>query len=163
ADFTVFRGLVEVACQGGASGFLAGRAIWKDAFREKTLAAQMEYVRTQGVRNFQALADLAHRHARPWWAFYGGKEEWQAHFGGLGGEGGGEGGRPGALLRRPRSARRLVERAEQQHLRDDPRDLRSQGASGARSGPVRRGLPDLRPGHDVGVRHAERRARVRSG
>src|SRR5207245_10642393 len=51
----------------GASGFLAGRAIWKDAFREKTLAAQMEYVRTQGVKNFQALADLAHRYARPWW------------------------------------------------------------------------------------------------
>ena len=80
ADFTVFRGLVEVACQGGASGFLAGRAIWKDAFREKTLAAQMEYVRTQGVRNFQALADLAHRHARPWWDFYGGKEKLQDHF-----------------------------------------------------------------------------------
>src|SRR6266571_838266 len=80
ADFTVFRGLVEVACQGGASGFLAGRAIWKDAFREKTLAAQMEYVRTQGVRNFQALADLAHRHGRPWWDFYGGKEKLQDHF-----------------------------------------------------------------------------------
>jgi len=80
ADFTVFRGLVEVACHGGASGFLAGRAIWKDAFREKTLAAQMEYVRTQGVRNFQTLADLAHQHARPWWDFYGGKEELQDHF-----------------------------------------------------------------------------------
>ena len=80
ADFNVFRGLVEVACQGGASGFLAGRAIWKDAFREKTLAAQMEYVRTQGVRNFQALADLAHRYARPWWDFYGGKEKLQDHF-----------------------------------------------------------------------------------
>src|SRR5207244_1495199 len=80
ADFTVFRGLVEVACHGGASGFLAGRAIWKDAFREKTLAAQMEYVRTQGVRNFQALADLAHRYARPWWDFYGGKDKLQDHF-----------------------------------------------------------------------------------
>ena len=80
ADFTVFRGLVEVACHGGASGFLAGRAIWKDAFREKTLAAQMEYVRTQGVRNFQTLADLAHQHARPWWDFYGGKEKLQDHF-----------------------------------------------------------------------------------
>src|SRR5213594_1875657 len=62
ADFNVFRGLVEVACHGGASGFLAGRAIWKDAFREKTLAA------------------LAHQHARPWWDFYGGKEELQDHF-----------------------------------------------------------------------------------
>jgi len=80
ADFDVFRGLVELACQGGASGFLAGRAIWKDAFREKALEAQMAYVRTQGVKNFQALADLAHRHARPWWDFYGGKEKLQDHF-----------------------------------------------------------------------------------
>src|SRR5437667_1727004 len=80
ADFDVFRGLVELACQGGASGFLAGRAIWKDAFREKSLEAQMAYVRTQGVKNFQVLADLAHRYARPWWDFYGGKEKVQDHF-----------------------------------------------------------------------------------
>jgi tagatose 1,6-diphosphate aldolase len=80
ADFDVFRGLVEIACQGGASGFLAGRAIWKDAFKEKTFERQMEYVRTIGVRNFQTLADLAHRYARPWWDFYGGKEKLQDHF-----------------------------------------------------------------------------------
>jgi len=80
ADFDVFRGLVERACQGGASGFLAGRAIWKDAFREKSLEAQMAYIRTQGVKNFQALADLAHRYARPWWDFYGGKDKVQDHF-----------------------------------------------------------------------------------
>ncbi len=80
ADFNVFRGLVELACQGGASGFLAGRAIWKDAFRERALEAQLEYVRTQGVTNFQALADLAHKYARPWWEFYGGKEKLQDHF-----------------------------------------------------------------------------------
>src|SRR5437867_7341094 len=82
ADFNVFRGLVEIACQGGASGFLAGRAIWKDAFREKTLEGQMAYVQGQGVKNFQILADLAHRHARAWWGFYGGKEKGQDHFDG---------------------------------------------------------------------------------
>src|SRR3989442_1209112 len=65
ADFDVFRGLVEMACQRGASGFLAGRAIWKDAFREKTLDQQLAYVRTRGVKNFQILADLAHPLARP--------------------------------------------------------------------------------------------------
>ncbi|TLZ66901.1 MAG: tagatose 1,6-diphosphate aldolase [Methanobacteriota archaeon] len=80
ADFEVFRGLVEIACQRGASGFLAGRAIWKDAFREKTLDKQLAYIRTQGVKNFQVLADLAHRFARPWWDFYGGKEKLQDHF-----------------------------------------------------------------------------------
>src|SRR5439155_21928120 len=33
ADFDVFRGLVERACQGGASGVLAGRACGTDACR----------------------------------------------------------------------------------------------------------------------------------
>ena len=75
ADFDVFRGLVETACRGGASGFLAGRAIWKDAFKAKGFQEQMAFVRTQGTKNFQVLADLAHRYARPWWDFYGGKEK----------------------------------------------------------------------------------------
>jgi tagatose 1,6-diphosphate aldolase len=80
ADFNVFKVLVEHAVQGGASGFLAGRAIWKDAFKEKDLAAQMTYVQTQGVKNFRILADLAQKYARPWWDFYGGKEKLQDHF-----------------------------------------------------------------------------------
>jgi len=80
ADFDVFQKLVDLACRGGASGFLAGRAIWKDAFKETSLEKQLAYVRTQGVRNFQALADLAHHHARPWWDFYGGKEKLRDHF-----------------------------------------------------------------------------------
>lgn len=80
ADFDVFKGLVERACQGGASGFLAGRAIWKDAFREKDRDAQMAYVRTQGVKNFRILADLAREYAQPWWDFYGGKDKLQDHF-----------------------------------------------------------------------------------
>ena len=73
ADFGVFYKLVEYACQGGASGFLAGRAVWKDAFKETALEKQLAYIRTQAVANLRALADLAHRYARPWWDFYGGK------------------------------------------------------------------------------------------
>ena len=80
ADFDVFRGLVDMACQGGASGFLAGRAIWKDAFKETGFEKQMAFVRTQGAKNFKVLADLAHRHARPWWDFYGGKEKLAEDF-----------------------------------------------------------------------------------
>jgi len=82
ADFDVFQTLVDHACRGGASGFLAGRAIWKDAFKETSIEKQMAYVRTQGVKNFKVLADLAHEHARPWWDFYGGKEKLQDHFDG---------------------------------------------------------------------------------
>ncbi len=80
ADFDVFKGLVGTACQGGASGFLAGRAIWKDAFKEAGFERQMAFVRTQGAKNFEALADLARRYARPWWDFYGGKEKLADRF-----------------------------------------------------------------------------------
>ncbi|MCI4371751.1 MAG: tagatose 1,6-diphosphate aldolase, partial [Thermoplasmata archaeon] len=80
ADFDVFQKLVDLACRGGASGFLAGRAIWKDAFKEKSIDKQMAYVRKQGVQNFKALAELAHRSARPWWDFYGGREKLRDHF-----------------------------------------------------------------------------------
>ena len=76
----MFHKLVEIACRGGASGFLAGRAIWKDAFKEKSLEKQLAYIRTQGVKNFTDLADLAHKHAPPWWDFYGGKEKFRDHF-----------------------------------------------------------------------------------
>ena len=75
ADFDVFRPMVELACQGGASGFLAGRAIWKDAFREKAIEKQLAYIRTKAVANFRSLSDLAHAYARPWWDFYGGREK----------------------------------------------------------------------------------------
>src|SRR2546428_13047037 len=41
ADFNVFRGLVEVACHGGGSRVLPGRALWKGAFPGESLAAPM--------------------------------------------------------------------------------------------------------------------------
>jgi len=80
ADFDVFRPMVEIACRGGASGFLAGRAIWKDAFQEKTLEQQLAYIRTRAIENFRVLAEIARTHAHPWWNFYGGKEKLRDAF-----------------------------------------------------------------------------------
>src|SRR2546426_3184461 len=80
ADFNVFRGLVEVACHGGAPRFLAGRAIWEGAFREETLAGQMEDVRAQGGRDFEALAGLAHRYARAGGGVFGGERQVAEHL-----------------------------------------------------------------------------------
>jgi len=80
ADFERFRPMVELACRGGACGFLAGRAIWKDAFQEKTLDGQLAYIRTKAVANFRMLAKIAHTYARPWWDFYGGKEKLRDRF-----------------------------------------------------------------------------------
>jgi sulfofructosephosphate aldolase len=53
---------VEAACRGGASGFLAGRAVWRDA-----LVADPEPVlRERAVPRLQRLADIVDTVARPW-------------------------------------------------------------------------------------------------
>jgi sulfofructosephosphate aldolase len=55
-----FPAAVEAACRGGASGFLAGRALWTNA-----LAADdpTELLRTQSVPRLQELIELVDRHA----------------------------------------------------------------------------------------------------
>ncbi|MCJ7510651.1 MAG: tagatose 1,6-diphosphate aldolase [Dehalococcoidia bacterium] len=57
---------VELATEAGASGFLCGRAIWKDAVPLYPDVARMEeWLRSEGVYNFLRANAYAHR-ARPW-------------------------------------------------------------------------------------------------
>jgi sulfofructosephosphate aldolase len=58
-----FPGAVEAACRGGASGFLAGRALWT-----LTLAAEdpTELLREHSVPRLQQLGAIVDEHARPW-------------------------------------------------------------------------------------------------
>ena len=55
---------VEASCRGGASGFLAGRALWT-----ATLGADdpSELLRERSVRRLQELAEIVDAHGRPWW------------------------------------------------------------------------------------------------
>jgi sulfofructosephosphate aldolase len=55
---------VEAACRGGASGFLAGRAIWRDALVEEPEPV----LRERAVPRLQRLAALVDVTARPWHA-----------------------------------------------------------------------------------------------
>lgn len=59
-----FAGAVERACMGGASGFLAGRAVWRDALSEDPAAS----LRARSVPRLQQLAAIVEAHARPWTA-----------------------------------------------------------------------------------------------
>ncbi|HJP71050.1 MAG TPA: hypothetical protein VJ975_04965 [Candidatus Limnocylindria bacterium] len=53
---------VEAACRGGASGFLAGRAVWRDA-----LTADPEPIlRERAVPRLQRLGQIVDEFARPW-------------------------------------------------------------------------------------------------
>lgn len=57
-----FPAAVEAACRGGASGFLAGRAVWRDAIGPDARAA----LRERSVPRLQRLADVVDATARPW-------------------------------------------------------------------------------------------------
>ena len=62
----VFVRQVELACRNGASGVLAGRALWQDAVREADPAARLSRLRAESVANFRTVAELVRRHATPW-------------------------------------------------------------------------------------------------
>ena len=59
-----FESAVEAACQGGASGFLAGRAIWSDAVSIERVDQRLTEVSVPRLERLGALVD---RMARPWW------------------------------------------------------------------------------------------------
>ena len=75
----VFRETLELAAEAGTnfSGVLCGRATWQDGIPEygkggvKGLSA---WLNERGVQNIQALNEVLAKGAKPWWDFYGGKE-----------------------------------------------------------------------------------------
>jgi tagatose 1,6-diphosphate aldolase len=64
-DIDIFRDQVRLACRGGASGFLGGRAIWKQAI-PLPADERRRFLSTEGVANLSGLMDIAHEHAHPW-------------------------------------------------------------------------------------------------
>ncbi len=58
-----FPGAVEAACRAGASGFLAGRAIWSDVVGE---ADPAPLLRERSLPRHQTLAAIVDEHGRPW-------------------------------------------------------------------------------------------------
>ncbi|MGR6917886.1 hypothetical protein ACU635_26905 [[Actinomadura] parvosata] len=60
-----FPTAVRAACRAGASGMLAGRAIWSDVVGSDDLAAEL---RARSVPRLQRLAAIVDEHARPWTA-----------------------------------------------------------------------------------------------
>jgi sulfofructosephosphate aldolase len=58
-----FPAAVEAACNGGASGMLAGRAVWTSALPAED---PTELLRTHSVPRLQELAAIVDAHGRPW-------------------------------------------------------------------------------------------------
>jgi tagatose 1,6-diphosphate aldolase len=68
-DFATFADQTRIACEAGASGFLAGRAIWKEAVTMND-ADRHHFLATVAVPRINQLSAIATEAARPWHEFY---------------------------------------------------------------------------------------------
>lgn len=68
-DFSVFKEQLRVACQAGASGFVAGRAIWKEATALSGLK-RIDFLKTTAVDRTKELVDIVNNYAEPWTKIY---------------------------------------------------------------------------------------------
>lgn len=66
-DFEEFEENLKYAVGNGASGFLCGRAIWKEAVGRDDMDA---FLLETGVRRLNELVDIAEKNAKPWFRKY---------------------------------------------------------------------------------------------
>jgi tagatose 1,6-diphosphate aldolase len=67
--YDVFVEQLEIACKGGASGFLAGRAVWQESM-PMSRGERRDWLENVAVQRLQNLAAIAEDFARPWTDFY---------------------------------------------------------------------------------------------
>lgn len=82
-DFETFERQTITACEGGASGFLAGRAIWKEAVGMDD-AERADFLSGTATTRIQRLLEIAGDKARPWTDFYSAPESsevWYEQYG----------------------------------------------------------------------------------
>lgn len=65
-DFDSFCREVKLACQAGASGFLAGRAIWQEAEAIADKQERIKFLSTVAVDRMKRLVEVATKYAVPW-------------------------------------------------------------------------------------------------
>jgi len=66
-NFELFYQEVELACQAGASGFLAGRALWQEAAQISSRKKRMAFLENTVVGRLQSLTELANASGAPWY------------------------------------------------------------------------------------------------
>lgn len=85
-DFEAFLRQVVVACQAGATGVLAGRAVWKEA-AELHGVDREEFLRTTATDRMERLLEVCYSLGHPWQADYPPQippEGWYQHYADLG-------------------------------------------------------------------------------
>jgi len=70
-DFVSFKKQVEIACKAGASGFLAGRALWQEGTQIHSRGERMIFFQNTAAPRLQELAEIADNYGKPWYARLG--------------------------------------------------------------------------------------------
>jgi tagatose 1,6-diphosphate aldolase len=66
-----FKKEVEMACKAGASGFMAGRALWQEATKVKSREERLSFFRDTTAARLKEIADIADTSGTPWYARMG--------------------------------------------------------------------------------------------
>jgi tagatose 1,6-diphosphate aldolase len=73
-EFELFKRQAKVACEAGASGYVAGRAIFQEA-AGKQGSAREDFLKNIAAKRMQELKEMAAKTARPWFKGYPGLAE----------------------------------------------------------------------------------------
>ncbi len=68
-DFVTFAEQLKIACQAGASGYLAGRTVWKESVAMNN-EDRKRFLQTIALDRLNILNEIANSQARPWSDFY---------------------------------------------------------------------------------------------
>jgi len=74
ASFETFRKQVEIACKAGASGFLAGRALWQEGVQIRSREERMDYFKSTAVPRLRELVEIVKKYGKPWYTKMGSKK-----------------------------------------------------------------------------------------
>jgi tagatose 1,6-diphosphate aldolase len=66
-SFEPFIKEVELACRSGASGFLAGRAVWQEAVSMTGSEVRRKFLASVATDRLKRLSEITHRYATPWY------------------------------------------------------------------------------------------------
>jgi tagatose 1,6-diphosphate aldolase len=70
-DFESFRKQVKIACKAGASGFLAGRALWQEGAQIHSRDERMKFFQNTAAPRLEELVELADSYGKPWYSRLG--------------------------------------------------------------------------------------------
>jgi len=76
ADFRRFKKEVEIACRNGASGFMAGRALWQEATHIRSREDRKTFFKNETATRLLELTGMADKWASPWFAKSGYGNGW---------------------------------------------------------------------------------------